>query len=84
MDRRDAFLKTARPDDCVVNPAGSRLHCLIMSRGHNCGTRAQSWLNLQATYDLRVAEQKTGAAIKTLPTPDASHKEHGSNQSGPA
>lgn len=36
--------------------------------GHFFGTSPQFWLNLQATYDLRVAEQKTGATIKRLPT----------------
>jgi antitoxin HigA-1 len=36
--------------------------------GHFFGTSPQFWLNLQATYDLRVAEQKTGNAIKALPT----------------
>ena len=36
--------------------------------GHLFGTSPQFWLNLQATYDLRVAEQKTGAMIKSMPT----------------
>ena len=36
--------------------------------GHFFGTSPQFWLNLQATYDLRVAEAKTGATIKSLPT----------------
>ena len=36
--------------------------------GHFFGTSPQFWLNLQATYDLRVAEQKTGSMIKRLPT----------------
>ena len=36
--------------------------------GHFFGTSPQFWLNLQATYDLRVAEQKTGAMIKSMPT----------------
>ena len=35
--------------------------------GHFFGNSPQFWLNLQTIYDLRVAEQKTGAAIKTLP-----------------
>ncbi|HLZ51867.1 MAG TPA: HigA family addiction module antitoxin [Candidatus Acidoferrum sp.] len=34
---------------------------------HFFGTSAQFWLNLQTLYDLRLAEQKTGRAIKTLP-----------------
>lgn len=36
--------------------------------GHFFGTNPQFWLNLQAIYELRMAERKTGAIIKTLPT----------------
>jgi len=39
-----------------------------MRLGHFFGTSAQFWLNLQALYDLRIAEQKAGKAIKSLPT----------------
>lgn len=39
-----------------------------MRLGHFFGTSAQFWLNLQAIYDLRIAEQKAGRAIKSLPT----------------
>jgi len=35
---------------------------------HFFGTSAQFWLNLQALYELRVAEQKAGKSIKALPT----------------
>jgi len=35
---------------------------------HFFGTSAQFWLNLQALYDLRLAEAKAGKAIKKLPT----------------
>ena len=35
---------------------------------HFFGTSAEFWLNLQALYDLRVAEAKAGKAIKKLPT----------------
>ncbi|MGC2672460.1 MAG: HigA family addiction module antitoxin [Candidatus Acidiferrum sp.] len=34
---------------------------------HFFGTSAQFWLNLQTLYDLRIAQQKTGRAIKSLP-----------------
>ena len=44
--------------------------------GHFFGTTPQFWLNLQATYDLRVAEEKTGATIKSLPTLTARQKRH--------
>src|SRR5215471_11965449 len=36
--------------------------------GHFFGTSAQFWLNLQSLYELRRAEQKTGEAIRHLPT----------------
>jgi antitoxin HigA-1 len=36
--------------------------------GHFFGTSPQFWLNLQSLYDLRLAEQKAGKAIKVLPT----------------
>jgi addiction module HigA family antidote len=38
--------------------------------GHFFHTSPGFWLNLQAIYDLRVAEEKSGDAIKTLPTLD--------------
>jgi antitoxin HigA-1 len=38
--------------------------------GHFFGTSAEFWLNPQELYDLRLAEQKAGDAIKHLPTLD--------------
>jgi addiction module HigA family antidote len=35
---------------------------------HFFGTSAEFWLNLQNVYELRLAEAKTGKAIKKLPT----------------
>ena len=35
--------------------------------GHFFGTSPQFWLNLQALYDLRIAEQKAGKSIRILP-----------------
>ncbi len=32
------------------------------------GTSAQFWLHLQSLYELRIAEQKSGEAIRRLPT----------------
>jgi antitoxin HigA-1 len=34
---------------------------------HFFGTSPQFWLNLQTLYDLRLAQQKAGRAIKSLP-----------------
>jgi antitoxin HigA-1 len=36
--------------------------------GHFFGASPQFWLNLQSLYELRLAEQKAGKAIKILPT----------------
>jgi addiction module HigA family antidote len=35
---------------------------------HFFGTSAAFWLNLQSLYDLRLAEQKVGKSIRSLPT----------------
>jgi addiction module HigA family antidote len=35
---------------------------------HFFGTSAEFWVNLQSLYDLRIAQQETGKAIKSLPT----------------
>ena len=36
--------------------------------GHWFGVDPQFWLNLQTQFDLAVAEQRTGAAVRELPT----------------
>lgn len=36
--------------------------------GHFFGTSAEFWLNLQSLYEVRLAEQSSGKAIKSLPT----------------
>ena len=43
---------------------------------HFFGTSAQFWLNLQSLYELRLAEQKAGMAIKRLPTLKQLQREH--------
>jgi len=45
---------------------------------HFFGTSAQFWLNLQTLYDLRLAEQKAGRSIKTLPTLKRRERVHAS------
>jgi antitoxin HigA-1 len=35
---------------------------------HFFGTSAEFWLNLQNLYEIRLAQQKSGPAIKALPT----------------
>lgn len=39
-----------------------------MRLGHFFGTSAEFWLNLQKLYDLRLAAQKAGGHIESLPT----------------
>ena len=36
--------------------------------GHFFGTSAEFWMNLQSIYDLRLAQDRNGLAIKALPT----------------
>ncbi len=36
--------------------------------GHWFGTSPQFWMNLQALYDVRMAERDAGTEIRTLPT----------------
>ncbi len=36
--------------------------------GHFFGTSAEFWVNLQGLYEIRVAQQKSGRAIESLPT----------------
>jgi|ERR1700691_24151 addiction module HigA family antidote len=35
---------------------------------HFFGTSAEFWLNLQSLYEIRLAQQKSGKSIKSLPT----------------
>jgi addiction module HigA family antidote len=35
---------------------------------HFFGTTAEFWLNLQSLYELRLAQQKAGKSIRSLPT----------------
>jgi antitoxin HigA-1 len=35
---------------------------------HFFGTSAEFWLNLQSLYEIRVAQQRVGKAIRALPT----------------
>jgi addiction module HigA family antidote len=42
--------------------------------GHFFGNSPQFWLNLQALYDLRIAERKVGGEVKALPTLSAKRR----------
>ena len=39
----------------------------VLRLSHFFGTSAEFWLNLQSLYDLRLARQKAGKAIDSLP-----------------
>ena len=52
--------------------------------GHFFGTSAEYWLNLQAIYELRLAEQKSGTDIRSLPTLQMHMKKHDSRQAATA
>ena len=43
---------------------------------HFFGTTAQFWLNLQSLYELRLAEDKAGRAIRKLPTLKRAEQAH--------
>jgi addiction module HigA family antidote len=47
--------------------------------GHFFGTSPEFWLNLQKLYELRLAEQKAGESIKTLPTLTQAMEKPGDN-----
>ncbi len=40
---------------------------------HFFGTTPEFWLNLQSLYEIRLAEQKSGKSIKSLPTLRRAH-----------
>jgi addiction module HigA family antidote len=51
----------------IINGQRSITGDTALRLAHFFGTSAALWLNLQSLYDLRVAEQKAGKAIKSLP-----------------
>jgi addiction module HigA family antidote len=52
----------------IMNGSRSITGDTALRLGHFFGTSAQFWLNLQSLYDLRVAEQKVGKSVESLPT----------------
>jgi addiction module HigA family antidote len=51
----------------IINGQRSITGDTALRLAHFFGTSAELWLILQSLYDLRVAEQKAGKAIKSLP-----------------
>jgi addiction module HigA family antidote len=52
----------------ILNGTRSITGDTALRLAHFFGTSAQFWLNLQSLYELRVAQQKAGKSIKSLPT----------------
>jgi len=52
----------------IVNGRRSITGDTALRLAHFFGTSAQFWLNLQSQYEIRLAQRKSGPAIKTLPT----------------
>jgi addiction module HigA family antidote len=51
----------------ILNSTRSITGDTALRLGHFFGTSPQFWLNLQTLYDVRIAEQKSGRAIRNLP-----------------
>ena len=51
----------------IINGKRSITGDTALRLGHWFGTSAQFWLNLQTSYELRLAEQQAGEAIAKLP-----------------
>lgn len=52
----------------ILNGTRSITGDTALRLGHFFGTGAQFWLDLQSLYELRLAQQKAGKSIKSLPT----------------
>ena len=52
----------------IINGTRSITGDTALRLAHFFGTTPQFWLNLQSLYELRVAQQKSGKSIKSLPT----------------
>ncbi|MGA2696869.1 MAG: HigA family addiction module antitoxin [Terriglobales bacterium] len=51
----------------ILNGTRSVTGDTALRLGHFFGTSAQFWLNLQSLYDLRLAQEKAGRSIQSLP-----------------
>ena len=52
----------------ILNGTRSITGDTALRLAHFFGTSAQFWLNLQSLYELRLAQEKAGKSIKSLPT----------------
>src|SRR5258705_2598708 len=70
MSAAELARKIAVPNNRVtqiLNGTRSITGDTALRLGHFFGTSPQLWLNLQPLYDVRIAEQKAGKAIRHLP-----------------
>jgi addiction module HigA family antidote len=51
----------------IINGQRSITGDTALRLAHFFGTSAEFWLNLQSIYDLRMAQQKLGNSLRTLP-----------------
>ena len=52
----------------IINGKRSITGDTALRLAHWFGTSPQFWMNLQALYDVRIAEEEAGTEIRTLPT----------------
>jgi len=52
----------------IINGKRSITGDTALRLAHWFGTSPQFWMNLQALYDVRMAEEEAGTEIRTLPT----------------
>ena len=57
----------------ILNGTRSITGDTALRLAHFFGTSPQFWLNLQSLYDVRIAEQKAGKSIRTLPRLNRKH-----------
>lgn len=78
-DELDAIGMTATELSRQIDVPANRLTQIIQGRrgitgdtalrlGHWFGNNPQFWLNLQSSYDIRLAQEKAGEQIARLPT----------------
>jgi addiction module HigA family antidote len=60
----------------ILNGTRSITGDTALRLAHYFGTSAEFWLNLQSLYELRLAQQKIGKSIKSLPTLKRSEDVH--------
>ena len=52
----------------IINDQRSITGDTALRLAHFFGTSAEFWLNLQSLYEIRLAEQRSGKSIRSLPT----------------